>query len=139
MNPKSGADALREVCRRGNIDRVLQRYIKGCRPESGDSGGEDGTKRRTATKVMGRFPNLAGFCRHQKIGLDELRALAEEFPEQIERLYVTLEDEALNGGLPPPILSAYLKKRLGYDREEHVSCEEPPTIRFEHDIFSDGE
>lgn len=138
MNQKSGTDALREVCRRGTIDRVLARYIKTCRPEVGDTA-EDGTKRRTANKIQGRFPNLAGFCRHQGIGLEGLRALAEEFPEQIERLYVTLEDEALNGGLPPPILSAYLKKRLGYDRDEAGSTEEAPTVRFEHDIFSDGE
>ena len=55
-------------------------------------------------------------------------------------LYAILEDEALNSGLPPAVLSAYLKKRLGYDKElSDTLSDEHMTIRFEHNIFDDGE
>ncbi len=97
--------------------------------------GEKGKGKRAA----GRFPNLAGFCRSKAIGMDELARLEREFPEQLEQLYAILEDEALNSGLPPPILSAYLKKRLGYERDDASVGETPIEVRFAHDIFKDGE
>ena len=57
----------------------------------------------------------------------------------MEQIYLTLEDEALNSGLPPALLSAYLKKRLGYEKELQAVEEMPLQIQFEHDIFEDGE
>ena len=69
-----------------------------------------------------------------------LEALSNEFPEEINLLYAILEDEALNSGLPPAVLSAYLKKRLGYDKDNGADeLGETMTIRFEHNILDDGE
>ena len=74
-------------------------------------------------------------------GVRRMFELAKKYPEEIDRLYAILEDEALNSGLPPAVLSAYLKKRLGYDKDtpKNDGAEGQMTIRFEHDIFSDGE
>ena len=135
MNHLRGMDALRQICRRGTLQRTLEHYIQICRVPA-EEVGSDGTKKTKRTSV--RFPNLAGFCRYRKISMEELAALAEEFPSEMATLYAVLEDEALNSGLPPPILSAYLKKRLGYEREFDSAGGEEVRIRFEHDIYADG-
>ena len=50
-----------------------------------------------------------------------------------------LEDEALNSSLSPTLISAYLKKRLGYASDSSAeSSENQLQIKFEHDIFEDG-
>lgn len=130
-----GERELYNACCRNTIHRLLEKYILFCRdpsePPLNDSGKKAGRH--------DRFPNLAGFCRYLKIGTDRLEELAEEFPQEIDRIYLTLEDEALNSGLPPALLSAYLKKRLGYEREFDRGEDPPLRIQFEHDIFRDGE
>ena len=135
MNPCRGERVLRTACRRKQINQILEQYILSCRYEVEENEGERSRSRRSKD----RFPNLAGFCRYLKIGTHELEMLSHEFPHEMEELYLTLEDEALNSGLPPALLSAYLKKRLGYEKELHTIEEAPLQICFEHDIFEDGE
>ena len=143
MNQKCGATSLREACRRNTLNRTLEKYIQSCRDPSDHDGRSDNTgaapTRRRSTS--GRFPNIAGLCRYYNMGIDDLESIAKEYPIEINRLYAILEDEALNSGLPPAVLSAYLKKRLGYEKEssKSLTSEEQMTIRFEHDIFDDGE
>lgn len=142
MNQKCGVSSLREACRRNTLNRTLEKYIQSCRDSnnSEDGSADSGSAVSRRKKALGRFPNIAGFCRYYHIGIDDLEELAKEHPVEINRIYAILEDEALNSGLPPAILSAYLKKRLGYDKDTAASpCEEQMTIRFEHNIFDDGE
>ena len=143
MNQKSGVASLRDACRRNILNRTLEKYIESCRQsdeEQERDTAESATKKKRSQRGGGRFPNIAGFCRYYRISIKDLDALSREYPEEINMLYAILEDEALNSGLPPAVLSAYLKKRLGYDREiSDVSAEEHMTIRFEHNIFDDGE
>ena len=55
-----------------------------------------------------------------------------------------LEDETLNAALSPTLLSAYLKRRLGY-ADKAAKTEQNETecglmrLVFEHDIEEDGE
>ena len=135
MTLSRGERALRTACRRKQINQLLERYILSCRYDTEEIEGE----RSRSRKSKDRFPNLAGFCRYLKIGTRELEKISHEFPHEIEEIYLTLEDEALNSGLPPALLSAYLKKRLGYEKELQATEEAPLQIRFEHDIFEDGE
>lgn len=139
MNLKSGVNALRESCRRKTLNRILEKYLKSCKSYGANEDSCIGAKQ--SKKASGRFPNIAGFCAFYRISIEDLERLAKEFPEEIAYLYVILEDEALNSGLPPAVLSAYLKKRLGYDRDERRIASESDlmSIRFEHDIYSDGE
>ncbi len=133
MIAKRGVGALRECCRRKTLNRFLEHYIRSCRDTDTEGGGS--TKKR-----VGRFPNLAGFCRYFHISLEDIDAVALEFPQEMAYLYAILEDEALNSGLPPAVLSAYLKKRLGYDKE--LPAEDGTgvlNIHFEHNIYDDGE
>lgn len=143
MNQKSGVASLRDACRRNILNRALEKYIKSCRDAdelSADGSEDESAKKKRSRRNGGRFPNLAGFCRYHRISIRDLDALSKEFPEQINMLYAILEDEALNSGLPPAVLSAYLKKRLGYEKElSSEEGEEHLTIRFEHNIFDDGE
>ena len=143
MNHKSGVTSLKDACRRNILNRTLEKYIESCHQDYEDAdvdSADAGKKKRSARRKSGRFPNIAGFCRYYRISIRDLDALSREFPEEINMLYAILEDEALNSGLPPAVLSAYLKKRLGYDKElSDVSPEDALTIRFEHNIFDDGE
>ena len=143
MNQKSGVASLRDACRRNILNRALEKYIENCRcltEEQEASATEGAASKKRSRKSGGRFPNIAGFCRYYRISIRDLDALSREFPEEINVLYAILEDEALNSGLPPAVLSAYLKKRLGYDKEfSDGSADEHLTIRFEHNIFDDGE
>ena len=140
MNLKSGVIALTESCRRKTLNRILEKYIRSCKTYGTDSNGEQ-MQKATSKKAIGRFPNVAGFCGYYRISVEDLEKLAKEFPEEIAYLYTILEDEALNSGLPPAVLSAYLKKRLGYEKDERKApfSSEQMSIRFEHDIFNDGE
>ena len=82
---------------------------------------------------------MAGFCRYLGISTDELERLSRDFPVQYGRLISVFEDEALNSGLSPTLLSAYLKKRIGYEVAKKSACDEQIRISFEHDILEDGE
>ena len=55
------------------------------------------------------------------------------------KILTVLEDEALNSGLSPALVSSYLKKRLGYDGIKAQESSSQLEIKFEHDIFEDGE
>ncbi len=144
MNHNSGGKRLSDACRRGTSYRILEKYIHSCRfhtESEEDEKNENTEKRAKAKRSRERFPNLAGFCRYLKISSEELEKIWEEYPVEIERLYAILEDEALNSDLPPAILSAYLKRRLGYEKEtdDKESESGPIQILFEHNIFRDGE
>ena len=136
MKEIRGEQALRSACRRKQVSRILELYLRFCRNEEDEEEGEG--KGRARGKIKTRFPNLAGFCRYLKIGTREFEQIVREFPKETEEIYLTLEDEALNSGLPPALLSAYLKKRLGYEKELQSGEEPSLQIRFEHDIFEDG-
>lgn len=137
MKRKSGAALLSDYCRRGNTQRLLEKYIRSCRPS-----GEDTAPSRAKRGIQkDRFPNLAGFCRFAEITPEELAALSEEYPEEICGIYATLEDEALNSSLPAAILSVYLKKRLGYEGDRLPEEAEAASLQvlFEHDVMEDGQ
>ena len=135
MQQEKGAERLAAACRKGTSVRLLEKYIQTC--HAAEPREEDPSKR--GAKRTRPVPNLAGFCRYLGIGTEEFGRVTEEFPLELQRLYTALEDEALNSSLPPAVLSAYLKRRLGYEREEEVSSPEPLQICFEHDILGDGE
>ena len=135
MPKKIGKERLRAACLRGSARRLLEDYIQSCRETSEALP----TEPRRAAKGAHRLPNLAGFCRYLAIGTEEFRRIADEFPDEIAPLLAILEDEALNSSLPPALLSAYLKRRLGYDRVDEEHPTEPMQICFEHDILRDGE
>ncbi len=135
MGKPNGGERLRSACARGTACRLLEKYIQFCQT-SEESEPQDA--KRSAKRIR-RLPNLAGFCRYLAIGTEEFRRIADEFPDEIQRLFAILEDEALNSALPPAVLSAYLKRRLGYEREDEELPTEPLQICFEHDILGDGE
>ncbi|MBO5937923.1 MAG: hypothetical protein J6Q82_00285 [Clostridia bacterium] len=135
MGKRCGIERLRSACSRGTARRLLEQYIKRCQ-ESADTQPSDAKR---SAKQSRRLPNLAGFCRYLSIGTEDFRHVAEEFPDEIRPLFAILEDEALNSTLPPAVLSAYLKRRLGYEREDEEISAEPLQICFEHDILGDGE
>ncbi len=142
MHKKSGAERLREACRRNTYHRLLESYVESCRPLSETEDPNDRHSSKNAKKSEGRFPNLAGFCRFLKMGTDDLSEIAKEFPDAVAYLSAVFEDEALNASISPTLLTAYLKRRLGYDRDserkENASSDGIPMICFEHDIFRDG-
>ena len=138
MNPSSGSEALWDACRRGTLNRILEQYIKLCR--EADRPGETEEQKKRGRKQVGRFPNLAGFCRYRRVSLAELEQIAKDFPGETALLFAALEDEALNSGLPPAVLSAYMKKRLGYEQEfSRGDGGGTVNVRFEHDIYTDGQ
>ncbi len=64
-----------------------------------------------------------------------------EQQEEYDALLAVFEDEALNSGLSPTVVSAYLKHRLGYGEkteEKTAVASEGVKLIFEHDIFEDG-
>lgn len=107
----------------------LQEYILSC---LGDE-----------SKKGGRFPNMAGFCRHLGVGVEGFRLMMKERQDEYDLLCAVFEDEALNSGLSPTLLGAYLKRHFGYGEksgnEAASSCElEQIKLVFEHDIDEDG-
>ena len=95
-------------------------------------------------KGNAKFPNIAGFCRYLGCGTAALAQLEDRYPDQADLLLAIFEDETLNAALSPTLLSAYLKKRLGY-ADKTVKGEQNETecglmrLVFEHDIEEDGE
>ncbi len=137
MSQKCGVGLLEDACRRKTLNRVLEKYIKSCRCE--DDEDELTLEKERKKRSNGRFPNIAGFCRFNRTSVEELEELSLKYPYEIAEIYAIFEDEALNSGLPPAILSAYLKKRLGYEKDNTRKEESGQmSIRFEHDIFNDG-
>ena len=65
-------------------------------------------------KSGGRFPNMAGFCRYLGVGVEQFCLSMKERQEEYDALCAIFEDEALNSGLSATLISAYLKRHLGY-------------------------
>lgn len=115
---------------RESVIAAAAEYVELCRNEA------------VGAKSRGRFPNLAGFCRHLGLGVDEFREGFAEHPDVYGALCAVFEDEALNSELSPTVITAYLKQRLEYgERAEpkRAACELPEVkLVFDHDIFEDG-
>lgn len=131
--PDNKANPLERAAANGKLPFLLNRYLESCRPPPSSQAGGN------APRV---FPNLAGFCRSLRCGINAAEELRQSYPEVYDRLCAVLEDEALNYPLSPTVLTAYLKRRLGYaDQPQPVSsvaeCEQLRLI-FDHDILEDG-
>lgn len=148
MKTDQSEAVISELYNDDRLSFLLDRYIEDCSEQSSEEHTEAVTPsaskspRSQKKQSTGRaiFPNVAGFCRYLGIATDELEPLARSNPTLYGRLLTVFEDEALNSSLSPTLLSAYLKKRLGYDSTvPKQSCEGQFEIRFEHDILKDGE
>lgn len=117
------------LCNRERVIAAVAEYIELCRGESFGKG-------------KGRFPNLAGFCRHLGVGVEALEEAFADDREGYGALCAVFEDEALNSELSPTLINSYLKQRLGYgEKTERGSASlELPEVKlvFDHDIFEDG-
>ena len=131
----NSAEVTKNINDGGKILNLLNEYIIACATTKSNTEGIKETKASTTFL----FPNLAGFCRFLNISTSELEELGKKFPEHYNRLLTILEDEALNSKLSPTIVSAYMKKRLGYDKIPLAQNNTQLEIKFEHDIFEDGE
>ena len=123
-------ESLEQIVCRGKLAMYLEKYVRECKKvEEGKKGG--------------RFPNLAGFCRWLGCGVGEFETLRLTHPDEVDYLAAVMEDEALNTpAISPTVVSAYLKRRLGYAEKPEstavqTECGEVRLI-FEHDISEDG-
>ena len=113
------------------LAELARAYIESC---SSEEGGKRG----------GRFANLAGFCRTLGMGVEQFGLAMKESQEEYDALCAMFEDEALNSGLSATLISAYLKRHLGYGERAETAGKtsmEHDQIKlvFEHDIYEDGE
>jgi len=125
MDQAQSDKKIEKLCESERIFEYLNDYILFCSEQSKNS------------KAF--FPNLAGFCRYLNTSVEDFDTAHQEYPSACNKILTTLEDEALNSKISPNLLSAYLKKRLKYDSPTKVSNVDQLQIRFEHDIFEDGE
>jgi hypothetical protein len=147
MNSTEGS--LKELCATRQICECLEDYLLFCASSESEertlednvcSDGKNKCKTGRKAKSSACFPNVAGFCRFLGVGTGELEKLASEYPDEYGKILAVLEDEALNSGLSATLLSAYLKKRLGYDMPQKNHSESTQLeISFEHNIMEDGE
>ena len=127
------------ACLEGRIDELLERYVQACAPKTENESISQKATQKKKEPTYKRFPNLAGFCRYLGTGTDELGSIAARFPGELGRIRAVLEDEALNASLSPTVIAAYFKRRLGYERESERTETSEIQVRFEHDIWEDGE
>ena len=85
-----------------------------------------------------------GFCRALGCGPAAFAQLEEAYPELADWLSAVFEDEVLCASPSPTLLTAYLKRRLGYAEKPRVEEESEAEcglmrLVFEHDIEEDGE
>lgn len=111
------------------LSAKLAEYLDLCRADTGE-------------KSRNAFPNLAGFCRHLGCGTSAFDDFQAADPDSADWIRAVFEDETLNLSLSPTLLSAYLKRRLGYadkakGEEIAADCGEVKLV-FEHDILEDG-
>ena len=132
----NSAESITSINDGGKILNLLNEYIIAC--ANFQTASEEAKESKSSKTYPQLFPNLAGFCRFLKISTAELEELGQKFPEHYSRLLTVLEDEALNSKLSPTIISAYMKKRLGYDKALSAQPTSQLEIKFEHDIFEDG-
>ena len=128
---------IERACEEERLDELAEEYIAFCKST------QDAEK-KSSKKSTGRFPNVAGFCRFFGINSDQLDYMKEKYPDSYSALCLIFEDEAFNAEISTTVLSAYLKKRLGYGERESapdssVNVPGPLKLIFEHDIMSDGE
>ena len=132
MNKRS--NPLLRAVKKKTLAEHLCDYLASCAPADD-----------TSKKGVGKIPNLAGFCRHLSCGVGAYLQFADTYPELADYLSAVFEDEALNFSPSPTVLSAYLKKRLGYGEKAKSDEGESETdcglmrLVFEHDIEEDGE
>ena len=147
MNSEQTELPLLESCESGNIYILLEDYILSCAASTQNEASNisisewnSTSNKKTKVNKQKQFPNLAGFCRYLKTSTEEFEKLSESYPYTYSRILTVLEDEALNSGISTTVISAYLKKRLGYDTgSKRSSAQSQMQISFEHDIFEDGE
>lgn len=124
------------ACKNGDIYRLLEEYLRSCY-ENFEASEEE--SKRSSKKGKRRFPNVAGFCRYCRVGEGEYDSLAEKYPLDFERIKAVFEDEALNSEISPTILTAYMKKWIGYEKNQKTQvCDGQLKIIFDHDIMEDG-
>ena len=122
------------ACCSGTLSELVEEYLSDCAAQRED------IAKKTSKKAVRGFPNVAGFCRYFHIGESEYAALEKKYPEDFDYLRAVFEDEALNSDISPTVISAYLKKRLGYERGYGGEIQDGQLkIVFEHDILEDGE
>ena len=112
---------------------MLEEYLKSCQ-----------SKDEHEKKSYKQLPNLAGFCRAVGCGTAAFSQLEESYPEIADWICAVLEDEVLSFSPSPTLLSAYLKRRLGYTEKPRTETESEAEcglmrLVFEHDIEEDGE
>ena len=138
VSKNENSEPLQKACEVGLIGQLAEEYITSCLFEKQNGEGETSSKKKTT-----RFPNVAGFCRYLGISRDKYERISKKYPEEFGELEAILEDEALNSDVSASVLTAYLKKRLGYTEGEKKEKTELETgqirLIFEHDILSDGE
>ena len=123
-------ESLERIADRGKLPMFLEKYVRECR-------------KAEESRRGGRLPNLAGFCRWLGCGVGEVETLRLTHPAEADYLAAVMEDEALNTpAVSPTVVSAYLKRRLGYaDKTDSAAAQaECGEVRlvFEHDISEDG-
>ena len=129
----STQSSLEELCNSRRIDELLRDYLCSCYAYGED---EEKEEEDHAVRREGKTKKKV----ERGIGTRELESFGSEHPDEYGKILAVFEDEALNSGLSATLVSAYLKKRLGYDSSTKNSSEVSGLqISFEHDIFEDGE
>ena len=149
MSNNEHSEAVERACAMGIIERLAEEYLNFCytndsKEKESESDEKTSTPKRKKEKEQSfRFPNIAGFCRYFGIGRSRYERLSKKYPEEFEKLLAVFEDEALNSQISPSLLTAYLKKRLGYGDTADAEKSEVDTgqlkLIFDHDLLSDGE
>ncbi len=124
-----------------NITDLVEKYVLHCLVSEAESDESEKSKQEKKSKKS-RFPNLAGFCRYYGLTKSYIEELKKTKPLQYESLCMIFEDEALNSELSATVLTAYLKRHLGYAekvKSERSLCEDEKTVLvFDHDIEDAG-
>ena len=130
-------NSLEYACKNGTLDKLIEEYVSSCL-ETCDL--EEASAKKCSKRLKRRFPNVAGFCRYFHIGDAEYERLCAKYKAEFERVRLVFEDEALNSEISPTIISAYLKKRLGYEKSSGGEIYDGQLkVVFDHDIIGDGE
>ena len=129
---KRNTNPLIRAVKQKTLLALLTDYLDAC--ASGDP---------SAKKKELRFPNRAGFCRALGCGLGAFSQFSDAYPHYADWIRAVFEDETLNASLSPTLLTAYLKRRLGYTEKNKADETEADCglmrLVFEHDITEDGE
>ena len=139
MNSDQNGHVISDLCENGQIYGELKEYLIYCNEQSSDTENLSKSSKKQSSHFRS-FPNLAGFCRYLGASILEFEEASRDYPDESARILTVLEDEALNSDRSTNLISAYLKKRIGYDAPTKAACGDTQLqISFEHDIFEDGE